>query len=276
VSGWAERWQRLLPGGGAVDAAEPAAALTRRAVAQGHAWARAGRVADLRTRPGLLTGRVHGGRATPYLVEVGLPVMADEDWTATAEVIASRARHEAQLLAGHVPDGLEADLEAVGVVLFPAPGDIAVGCPCGREAEPCAHAAALWAVAGERFEQDPFAWLRLRGRGRERLLADIASARRRGTPRPAGLAVTDLPAAAWTRAREPLEDLAVALPAPPERPAGPLRLLGDPPGWAGGVSAGDLFAPLVARGAAHVLDVVTRAGDPADGAPGSGPPPGIP
>jgi hypothetical protein len=37
---------------------------------------------------------------------------------------------------------------------------------------------------------------------------------------------------------------------PPATPAAPLRVLGDPPGWAGGVTAWDLFRQLVERAAA--------------------------
>jgi len=53
----------------------------------------------------------------------------------------------------------------------------------------------------------------------------------------------------WIHAAVDFEELVEAVPQPPRTVAGPLRLLGDPPGWAGGVSAGDLFAPLVQRGA---------------------------
>jgi hypothetical protein len=52
----------------------------------------------------------------------------------------------------------------------------------------------------------------------------------------------------------------------PRTPAGPLRLLGDPPGWTGGVSAGDLFAPLVIRAAAWARRLATA--DAAEGRPG--------
>jgi hypothetical protein len=58
-----------------------------------------------------------------------------------------------------------------------------------------------------------------------------------------------LPLETWITAAGDVDDFVPAPPAPPRTSAGPLRLLGDPPGWAGGVTAGDLFAPLVERGA---------------------------
>jgi uncharacterized Zn finger protein len=270
VSRWSERWWELLPEGRGEGRG-------RRARAQGVAWARAGRVGDLRTSAGHLTGRVQGARATPYLVEVLVPVLPDEAWRAVAGVVASRARHEAQLLAGQVPDGLAVDLAGTGVALFPDRSEVEVSCPCGREADPCEHVTALWESTAERFDRDPFAWLRLRGRGRERLLAEIAAARRRsaeGTSGGRGLPVAELSPGGWARARAPLEDAVVSVVAAPDTPAGPLRLLGDPPGWAGGVGAGDLFSPLVegaARYAARLVDDIAWAAErPGAGTASSG------
>ncbi len=46
------------------------------------------------------------------------------------------------------------------------------------------HAAGVWLAAAERIAADPFALLRVRGRGRERLLAEVAATRgpRSGAP----------------------------------------------------------------------------------------------
>ena len=133
--------------------------------------------------------------------------------------------------------------------------------PCGEADRPCAHLVALWEAAAARIEADPFALLHLRGRGRQRFLADLSAARRaQGTAREDRITLDALPVERWTRAQASLEDLEVAPPPRPDVTAGPLRLLGDPPGWAGTVSAHEAFAPPV-EAAARYAERVARGGE---------------
>ncbi|MDP8969472.1 MAG: hypothetical protein M3N52_03025, partial [Actinomycetota bacterium] len=53
----------------------------------------------------------------------------------------------------------------------------------------------------------------------------------------------------WTRARGPLEDLPGGHEEWAAHPVAVVRLLGDPPSWRGGVSAWDLFGPLIRNAA---------------------------
>jgi uncharacterized Zn finger protein len=247
-------WAGLLPGTARGDA------LHRRR-AQGGAFYRSGRVAGLRVGPGRLTASVQGARATPYHVEVLVPVLGDAAWSAAVRAIASELRFAAALLAERWPAGLLAELAAHGVELLPDARELDVRCPCGEAERPCAHLVALWAAATDRFQTDPFALLQLRGRGRQRLLAELSGARgaRRTGPH-TRLPLHALPAADWTRAPAPLEDLDVAFPRRPEVTAAPLRLLGDPPGWTGTASAVEVFAPLVTAAAAHAEQVLRGEG----------------
>lgn len=240
---WRQRWLELL------DDSDPA---TARRIARGKGYARAGRVTDVRVTTGGVSGRVHGSKATAYPVEVTVDPLTDEQWEAVVGVLAGQVRHSAQVLAGQVSDSLEQELAQRGVRLMPTPAGIAPSCPCDDDAVLCAHVAAVWEAAGQRLAADPLVLLRLRGRGRERLLADLAAARRRSTPSSAGIPLERLDVSGWSRLRAPLD------------PAGPLvgagrsgtsvapRLpdMGDPPGWEGGVSAWDLLRPLVERAAA--------------------------
>jgi len=246
VSSWAEQWRAVV---------DEDPQLARR-VAQGRGFHRSGRVSGVRATAGLLSGRVQGTRATPYLVEVAVGALDDEGWSRVVDVLASQVRHSARLLAGLAPEGLDAELEAAGIQLFPSLAQLDVTCACGDKAVVCPHAAAVWEAAAEVLEGDPFLLLRLRGRGRDRLLADLASARQlqaRGdrAPHPAGVVIGDLDARGWTRARATLDDVHLPVLNPPPTPAAPLKLLGDPPQWAGGVRAWDLFRPLVERAAAY-------------------------
>ena len=241
-SRWAQRWNELLD--------DDSPQVTRRLM-QGRNLLRSGRVTGVQVNRGALSASVQGFSATPLAVEITLPTLTDEQWAIVVEALASQVRHRARLLAGQVPDGLDAQLDAHGINLVPERSELDVTCRCDDSVDPCMHAAGTWLAVGALIDEDPFVLLRLRGRGRERLLADSATVRAGGGSQlPPGQRLADLPAEAWITATRDVDDLMPAAPAPPRTSAGPLRLLGDPPGWSGGVTAGDLFAPLVERGAA--------------------------
>jgi uncharacterized Zn finger protein len=222
-----------------------------RRLMQGNNLVRSGRVSGVQVGRGSVSGSVQGFSATPLAVEISVPTLTDAQWDLVVAALASQVRHRARLLAAQVPDGLDSQLDSQGVSLLPQLVDeLDVTCRCGDHVVPCPHAAALWQAVGNMIDQDPFVLLRIRGRGRERLLADSAAARSAGVPtEEPGRALQSLDTRWWSHAPRPLDDLLPEPPEAPRTPAGPLRLLGDPPGWAGGVSAADLFAPLVERGA---------------------------
>lgn len=256
-STWFQRWNELLDDG--------SSQVVRR-LYQGRNLLRAGRVTGVQIGRGVVTASVQGFSATPMVVEITLPPLDDDQWEIVVAALASQVRHRARLLAGQVPDGLEAQLQAHGITLFPRRDELDVTCRCGDAVTPCMHAAGAWLAAGDEIDADPFLLLRARGRGRERLLAESAAARSGGTDAAAapGRPVESLQGEDWIHTHVDLEELIQAAPEPPRTVAGPLRLLGDPPGWAGGVSAGDLFAPLVERGAAHAQSLLDNPSTPED------------
>jgi uncharacterized Zn finger protein len=250
---FAEQFEQAHPGAG-------------QSQVKGRALLRSGRVTDVRVRTGLVSARVQGSRATPLTVTLRQAPLDNAQWQRVLVALASQVRHTARLLAGQVPEGLEAELEAANVSLF---GTVTADCTDGRST--CEHIAAVWLAAAERIAADPFELLRLRGRGRERLLVETVTERSRGgagAPR-SGVDPARLDPSAWTRASIDPLSLELGLEPEPRTPAGLLRLLGDPPGWAGGVSAGDLFAPLVIRAAAWARHLAT-ADDAGDEPGGSG------
>lgn len=253
-SRWGQRFAEQF------EQAHPGASQSR---VKGRALLRSGRVTDVRVRTGLASARVQGSRATPLTVTLRLAPLTEVQWQRVLVALAGQVRHTARLLAGQVPEGLEAELETANVSLF---GPVTAECTDGRTA--CEHIAAVWLAAAERIAADPFELLRLRGRGRERLLAETAGVRSRGgagAPEP-GVDPATLDPQRWTRASTDPLSLELSLEPEPRTPAGPLRLLGDPPGWTGGVSAGDLFAPLVIRAAAWARRLATA--DEVDDQPG--------
>lgn len=242
TSRWAQRWMAVF------DDANPQIA---RRLSQGHNLVRSGRVSGVQVGRGSLTGRVQGFSATPLAVEVTLPTLTDAQWERVVEALASQVRHRARLLAAQVPDSLDVQLESHGLSLLPQAHEIDVTCRCSDTLVPCLHAAAVWEAVAGQIDADPFVLLRIRGRGRERLLAESAAVRATATSQvEPGRPSHALEARWWVHEPQPVDDLLGEPPEVPRTPAGPLRLLGDPPGWSGGVSAGDLFAPLIQRGAA--------------------------
>lgn len=245
ASPWATAWRDLL------NVHRERAA---RAVAQGRAYHRSGRVTDLQVTTGRLSGRVQGRRATPRAVEVSVAALGPDEWATIVELLAGQLRHSARLLAGLQPAGLTEELAERGVRLLPAPDEVESTCGCGG-VQPCPHTAAVWESATERIAEDPFTLLRLRGRGRERLLADLAAARAQQTHGTGSVPLSELVPAAWTSARSPLEDLHLPAIHAREAVAGPLRVLGNPPGWPRGPNADELFGPLVERAARWATDL---------------------
>jgi uncharacterized Zn finger protein len=248
VNEWSERWGDLLD-----DAPGDIPRRSRR----GQSLLRAARVTDVRVTPGRLSGSVQGSRSTPYVVDIALPQLPDAAWQRIAEAIAGQVRHSARLLAGQAPDGLAVELQAAGVRLFPELYELEVSCACGEGL--CRHAAGVWHAAGEAMAGDPFVLLTLRGRGRQLLLEEVSALRGGGRDAPDwGIDPAQADTRGWWESRAPLADIGL----PAARSTVPaLRALGDPPGWAGGVSAEALFGPLVRRGAEWARELLRAAGD---------------
>jgi uncharacterized Zn finger protein len=246
MSSWAEQWRAVIE--------DPRLA---HRVAQGRQFHRSGRVSGIRATAGLLTGRVQGTRATPYLVEILVDTLNDAQWMRVIDLLASQVRHSARLLAGLMPEGLDAEMSAAQIRLFPVIGELDVTCACGDATVVCPHAAGVWEAAAELLEPDPFLLLRLRGRGRSRLLADLAATRQRSVrpEREMGVPLAELQVEGWTQARVPIKEIHLPVLQPPSTPAAPLKLLGDPPQWTGGISAWNLFRPLVERAARYAHDM---------------------
>jgi uncharacterized Zn finger protein len=162
-SWWAKRWIEALER--LVDPKR----LTR-----GRSYARKGQVIDLQATAHGIEARVQGSRSRPYKITIALEPLDDAAWERVADQLAGQALFSARLLAGEMPDDIEAAFGAAGVNLFPdRPGQLVTTCSCPDWANPCKHVAAVHYILGERFDEDPFLLFRLRGRTREQLLDDL-------------------------------------------------------------------------------------------------------
>src|SRR4051812_23170756 len=147
-------------------------------LSRGRSYARAGQIISLDVDAGSAVASVQGSRPTPYKVRIGVPAFGKTEWAAATAALAAEAGHAAALLAGDLPHEIEQVFGSVGLSLFPGSArDIVMDCTCPDRAVPCKHLAAVFYVLAERFDDDPFQILALRGRDRAALLEDLRARR---------------------------------------------------------------------------------------------------
>lgn len=156
---WGKAW---------LDALEKRALVDPNRLPRGRTYARQDRVTEVELSPGLLRARVRG--TDEYSTQLSVRQLTDPEWDRVIDVIMGQAVNAASLLAGEVP-------QAIGDLVLPDRGDLGPDCSCPDWAEPCKHAAALCYIAADLFDDDPFALLTLRGRGRDEVLAEVRDRR---------------------------------------------------------------------------------------------------
>ena len=143
-------------------------------LARGRNYARRGQVLGFELSHGRVTAQVQGSRPAPYQVRIGVLPLTTAQWRRVEEALGGQALFRAKLLAGEMPPEIEEVFAACGTPLFPRSArDLDLFCSCPDWEVPCKHLAAVCYVLAERFDEDPFAMLAWRGRGREELLAAL-------------------------------------------------------------------------------------------------------
>ena len=141
---------------------------------RGRSYARRGQVIEFSLNAGKVSARVQGSRPQPYQVSVTVRPLTVAQWRAVEARLASQALFRARLLAGEMPAEIEQVFADCGAPLFPEPSrDLTMSCNCPDWSVPCKHLAAVCYVLAEAFDDDPFAMLALRGKGRDSLLAAL-------------------------------------------------------------------------------------------------------
>jgi len=252
---------------------------------RGRAYARAGRVHDLKVEPGLVTARVTGSDEEPYEVTLRIAMLDSKTWNSVIANMSKQALYTAQLLAGQMPQEIDRVFRACGVSLFPAKQrDIETDCSCPDWANPCKHVAATHYVLGEAFDKDPFLLFELRGRNKEQVLAALSNRRagqrgmsareiaRKRTATAAASKPTTPSVSLVGKSSDDYEAPANASPslsfrieAPPVS-AAVLRQLGPPPAWTAELSPAELLGPLYEKASALARELAAAEGKECDGA----------
>jgi uncharacterized Zn finger protein len=143
---------------------------------RGRNYARAGQVLSLEIGTGHVTAQVQGSRVKPYKVILTVDPLTKPQWRKVERALAARAVFRARLLAGEMPAEIEEIFADCGTPLFPRSArEVSMTCSCPDWGVPCKHVAAVCYVLAEAFDDDPFAMLAWRGKGREQLLAALRS-----------------------------------------------------------------------------------------------------
>jgi uncharacterized Zn finger protein len=141
---------------------------------RGRSYARRGQVIEFSLGTGKVTARVQGSRPQPYNVSITVLPLTSAQWREVGSRLASQALFRARLLAGEMPAEIEEVFAACGTPLFPrSSADLDMRCSCPDWGVPCKHLAAVCYVLAESFDDDPFAMLAWRGKGRDELLAAL-------------------------------------------------------------------------------------------------------
>lgn len=268
---WGQRW---------LEALERMSLAYSNRLERGRTYARAGRTHDLTVKAGEVTARVTGSRPTPYRVRITLVELSGAVWTKAIAAMAAKAQFSAELLAGRMPQEIDAAFKEAGASLFPAANaDLKTNCSCPDLANPCKHVAATHYVLGEALDRDPFLLFELRGRTREQVLAALRAARagvadarspsraRARTRRVAeaheeavpSISIGEVGVADYDKLRAPLPALRLTFESPPISGA-VLRQLGTPGAWSADTSPVEMLAPIL-RAAAERARRMALAGD---------------
>ena len=150
---------------------------------RGKRYARTGQVLSVEVTAGQVKASVQGSRTKPYRVFIETEVLADSEWDAVEEVMASSAVFVARLLADEMPEEIEQAFVASSASLFPSSlHEINSACSCPDWENPCKHIAAVYYLLAESFDADPFLIFAWRGRGKDELLTGLRVRRRRSEP----------------------------------------------------------------------------------------------
>jgi uncharacterized Zn finger protein len=241
---WAKRWLAVL------ESFRFGARLAR-----GRSYARGGQVLNIAIAEGEVKAQVQGSRPRPYDVSLRVKVLTAEQWKSLLRALSGQALFVAKLLAGEMPRDIEEVFRQAKLSLFPEKrGDLHTACSCPDSANPCKHIAAVYYLLGEEFDRDPFLLFRLRGLGREQLLAQLGSAApasgappaAKKPPAPAEPLPADA-AAFWATPELP-DDLFGDVQPPPVSAAW-ARRLGNFPFWRGSTPLLALVEPVYVEAA---------------------------
>jgi uncharacterized Zn finger protein len=132
-------------------------------ITRGSAYVKNGFVVDLQINEGLITAQVMGTHL--YKISISITKIADKKWAAITKQCAKRITDMAELAEGKFPKELESVFMRQGDGLFPSPKEIQFACSCPDQygTHMCKHVASALYGVGNRLDDDPMLFFKLRG-----------------------------------------------------------------------------------------------------------------
>ena len=157
---WVQQWNDLLN-----------SYRFKKRLERGRRYAREGHILSIKFKGSKVVAKVQGTAPEPYELYISIDSFSDEDWNFVIETMAQKAIYSAKLLAGEMPDDIEAVFTSNGLSLFPFTlSDVRSRCSCPDPKNPCKHIAAVYYQLGDFFREDPFVLFQLRGRSKQQIL----------------------------------------------------------------------------------------------------------
>jgi uncharacterized Zn finger protein len=264
---WSQRWLRPLD--------ELDAAFDGR-LSRGRTLVRDGGVLQVRVEPGAILATVKGSYWERYDTAVEVPALAESAWARVLDELTRDTLAEATLLAGEMPNGIEAAFARVGARLFAESDELIGECACADSYRPCKHILATMYAMAARLDQEPLLLFQLRGKSRAALLAALR-ARWAGEEDEAFVESSDsspgLRADRYFGPIPQLDDFSINY-EEPEEDAAIVRRLGQPAFAREDVDIAEALAPVYQAVTRHALKAVAqqrRARDPRSSGPVASP-----
>ncbi|MDR1826798.1 MAG: hypothetical protein LBR29_00545 [Methylobacteriaceae bacterium] len=130
-------------------------------LSRGRSYCTNGFVLDLGIREGEIKAKVSG--SSIYDVKVKIDRLDDKKWQKIVTACAQRVENIGSLVEGKFPQELADVFMKRGDGLFPGPRQIHMSCSCPDGATLCKHVAATLYGVGNRLDNDPLLFFKLRG-----------------------------------------------------------------------------------------------------------------
>jgi len=148
---------------------------------RGRTYVRNGSVVDLQIVRGQIVASVQG--SSLYRGTITIQPLAAARWNALKRACAGQITSLVSLLQGRFPENVLRLMTDRATGLFPAPGEIKLGCSCPDSASLCKHLAAVLYGVGARLDTQPELLFLLRGVDHQELISEAVAA---ATQVPAG------------------------------------------------------------------------------------------
>lgn len=120
---------------------------------RGRTYVRNGSVIDLQIASGKIVAQVMGSEL--YRIEIGIAPLPAARWRALVADCTGSIATLVELLQGRLSQAVMARLCERKTGMFPAPGEIKLGCSCPDWAQMCKHVAAVLYGVGARLDEKP-------------------------------------------------------------------------------------------------------------------------